>query len=227
MVAQVYHDERPLLRVIEPRANCPEYERIAEYEARLLATFGRATRDDVAAGVSWYPDAADYCRDIAAGTRYSFEQVAACLVVLSAQTAWQSNKHKLRLIVERHAAGTLPDRHIPGIFASGGQIRQCGAILGGAYGTTVEDLRPRICGRGYYKTMVFFLNVCGQYDRACMDTHMARACLGTRPGDGTPAPHGRQYQAMEQACLNVAARVGMPAALVQAAVWIVQRGGAE
>lgn len=226
MVAEVYH-KPTVLRVIEPRNGCAEYERIAEYESRLLSWYERASKDDLAAGMSWYEDAQEFCRDLAAGTRYSVAQVAACLAVLSAQTAWRANKSNLRAVVQWHAAGEMPLGYVPGYFISGAQLRKCAAILDGKHGATVETLRGHICGRGYYKTQNFFLNLVGQYDRVCMDTWMARACLGTGRRDGTQAPHGRRYQAMEQAAIYAAHRAGIPAAVFQAVVWTAIRGGAE
>ena len=215
-----------VLRVMEPRGR-DEATLIAEYENRLLAVYNAATKDDLAAGLRWYDEAQEFCRDIAAGTKYTTAQVAACLAVLSAQTAWQANKNNLRAVVQWHASATPPTQAMPGYFISGRQIRKCMRILYGDYGTTVDDLRGHISGKGYFKTARFFLNLNGEYGYACCDTWMARACKGTTRGSGTCAPHHREYQVMEQATICAAHRAGVPAAIFQAVVWTAVRGSAE
>lgn len=176
-----------------------------------------------AAGMAWYAEAHRWAADLAEATGYSLVQVCGVAAALSPQNRWARNQRD---------AETLCRANDPAEAADGGtlttypkQIAKALDIL-----TAWKDLSTehfaQMLGRRAFKTKAFFYSILagGETDSVCIDRHMIDAAdSGRGIGEGqilwTNGAKGC-YDALADAVRALAESVGLPAAQVQAIIWV-------
>ena len=99
---------------------------------------------------------------------------------------------------------------------------QAEAIIAGEHPSQVLNQSGSKSARGVGKTTSFWRNLCGDLDPVTIDVWAARAAEGRDWRASQPT--GRRYQRIERAYRTAARRRGVAPAVMQATVWIVERG---
>lgn len=187
----------------------------------IIATYRRATPEQIAAGYAWYREAQEFAATLAIGTDYSYRQVAGVIAALSPQSVWSRNKEDARSAVYVH--DVVGD--VNGIsLHTAAQMGKVGRILDGETPETVL--------RGP-KESAFYRNIMGDYSLATVDRWAFLAATGVPLSDVNPVTGktlggvGRgAYKRIHAAYVEAAHIIGIPVAILQAIVWIVVRGSA-
>lgn len=184
---------------------------------RLARAVRQATPGQVAQGMSWYDDAQEVCRTIAAITGpgvapISARQVAYVFAALSPRTQVRTNIAWTAALV--HAARTGQD--CPRVHTKTMRA-QAWRIANGEPGDQVL--------RGP-KVRAFAANLSGDMAPVTVDVWMVRAILGdAAPAGG--AIGAKMYRECADVVTRVARAVKLPPAIVQAIIWVVTKDAAR
>lgn len=179
---------------------------------RIMAVWDRATAADIEAGAQWYPKAGAFVDALAAkvnATRVeplSREHVAAVVAHLSPRTSWKRNLEG--------AEALLMTGRAPGCI--GANVDRALAAL--------ADPEPLKTFNGP-KTAAFVHNILGDEERVTVDVWAVRIALGDRADAEQILSRVGVYAALEYAYQLAARRAGVAPSTMQAATWVVARGG--
>ncbi len=171
-----------------------------------LSVWRRASKQDLADGVSWYVTANELAHDIALGTNITPQQVMGVISTMSPRMPWGRNKVVARKLVKRF----LDNDNYKGI-GLGANCFIAYVILSG--NSTPEDMLIN-------KREAFYQNINGRLDRATIDSWMCKVLFGA---DTTFVSPGRYYEACENAIIEAAAIAGLNPRDFQAACWVCIR----
>lgn len=184
--------------------------------SNITAIYDAAEDAHVEEGLSWYDEALDVARNLAAGTSYSVEQVAGVMAVISSALRWELNRTYPRAILDYHCMRTpveawrAPDGK--GMAVTHRRRQACLSILEGA--DPRQFLGP--------KTGAFFANILGDVNAVTVDRWAIRVAVAN------PKAVGATYAALTKisdAYVEAAnERLVTPRGL-QAACWISYRDG--
>lgn len=174
---------------------------IDTYVANIVATWQRATADQLSNGRAWYNVARDLALVVGNG---DVRMGAGIIAALSPNTAWYLNVRQAHQVRNGETFGTLP-----------GNLANVARILSG------EDFAT-VLPKGK-KTWHFAYNIIGDSDHVTIDRWAIRIALGTPKKSVTPL----QYDVLADAYRKAAAEIGEPPSTVQAVTWCVQRGTGE
>jgi hypothetical protein len=159
------------------------------------------TEEHLALGSAWYPDAAEFARDLAHSTGFSFTACAAIIAATSPRTNWKSN---LQAAAECVYYGAKPAGMLGRSWYNACAIR--------------DGAKPEDVLRGP-KVFAFWRNIVGDKERVTIDVWALRAA-GYEKSHLTP----REYVEIERAFVAVAAEHNMAPRDFQAALWVAERG---
>ena len=187
----------------------------------IIATYRRATPEQIRAGHEWYRVAQEFCATLALGTDYSYRQVAGVIAALSPQSSWAQNQENARVAVYVH--GLAGDVNGISLHTSV-QMDKVGRILDGE--------TPESVLRGP-KESAFCRNIQGDYtlvtvDRWAFKTATGVALPDVNPGTGKALGGVGKgaYRRIHAAYVEAAHILGIAPAILQAIVWVVERGSA-
>ena len=171
----------------------------------VLRTFDAAEPLAVHNGTVWYPSALAECRNLAEGTRYSTEQVAAAVAHLSPRMPWSRN---IACAASVMLTGTAP--------ALGANVEKANRAL-------VSDNPESTFASP--KTFNFYRNIIGDTNAVTVDVWAARIALGLPTGE-LEKVLGRKgmYEAVAHAYRLAAKRRNIAPSEMQAITWCAIRG---
>jgi len=186
----------------------------------IIATYRRATPAQIHAGYAWYHEAQEFARTLATGTDYPARVVAGLIAALSPQSSWAINKENARAALDVYdITGQLTIS-----LHTRPQMRKCADILEGVHPLEV------LAGP---KERAFYSNIMGDYSLATVDRWAFKTAVGVALPDVNPVTGkslggiGRgAYKRIHAAFEEAASILGIPVAILQAIVWIVERGSA-
>jgi hypothetical protein len=178
-----------------------------DYLNNLRQAHDRVLPHHVAGGESWYHDAGEFGRQQARKYGVDERTGVGILAALSAGTEWSSNKTKYVKVLQAHAAGR-PFPYGPGLDAH----VKAKAILEGADPARQFASSPKI-GQ-------FFAGLMGDLDKLTIDRWALRTATRGKLDKVSSGPVRSQ---IEQAWRQVAKEYNMPAAVSQAALWLLEK----
>src|SRR5690349_19014081 len=198
--------------------NLPSHDVMVD---NIIRTYRRATIEQIHAGYAWYREAQDFCRTLATATDYPVRAIAGVIAALSPQSSWAQNKENARVAVDVHyMVGSCDSISLH----TKAQMCKVGRILDGE--------TPESVLRGP-KESAFSRNIQGDYSLATVDRWAFKTATGVALPDINPVtgkPLGGigkgAYKRIHAAYVEAAAILGIPVAILQAIVWIVERGSA-
>ncbi len=173
---------------------------------RIIATWSRATTQDVEAGARWYADAEAMVDGWAAQVGLGREYVAAVFAHLSPRTTWSRNVRGATLLLTTGQA--------PGCL--GANVRRARQALASS------DPLGTLTGP---KTARFARNLLGDRNVVTVDVWAARVAFGGRPDAAAILYRRGMYAAVEHAYRLAAAQAGVAPTTMQATTWVIARGG--
>lgn len=188
--------------------------------SNVLDVLGRATAEDMAAGLEWYPTALETAEDLAGTFGLALDVAAGVLAVLSAGTEWSENVRAAYAACETWAVtgDVSAVRDLAATIASpaaGNNARRAALIL-----STGDAADARRSARTQ-KVHHFFRSITGDVDAPCIDRHATRAALGDVLGAEDRPSTDAAYHAIADAYRKAAAEAGMTPRDVQAVTWVV------
>lgn len=173
-------------------------------QARILATWNRATPSQIEAGARWYDESGALASTLAGRHGLTVEQSASVISALSPRTTWARNVAGAVALLERGPSAA----------------RALGCI-----GVNVERAR-RAKVDGYAaltgpKISAFARNIAGDRETVTVDVW---ACRVASLDENLLGRVGA-YDAVAAAYVAVARKVGVDPATLQATTWIVARNG--
>jgi len=170
---------------------------------RIIAAWHAASPHH-AEGRAWYPNAWQWCADLASEQGYDTWQVAGALAALSPMRGWEDNLRLAELAVRAHKAG----QHWTDVTLSfAANNWKAWAILDGDNPLDVL---------GGDKVRAFYRAIMGDDSAVCVDRWAYRIARPDRP---YTTPTARQYARLADAYRLAAEALGQPPATVQAATW--------
>lgn len=198
--------------------NLPDHATMAR---NIIATYRRATPEQVSQGWSWYHEAQSFARTLAAGTSHPMRSIAGVIAALSPQSSWAMNKENATAAVD--------------VYGIAGQITISlhTKVQMGKVRAILEDGELPLAVLKGPKESAFCRNIMGDYsvctaDRWAFKTATGRALPDVNPLTGKALGGiGRgAYKRLHAAFEEAASILGIPVAILQAIVWIVERGSA-
>lgn len=196
--------------------NLPQHTTMVQ---RIKDRYADATIADIHAGYAWYREAQDFARALAAATKYPQRAIAGIIAALSPQSAWYRNKLDATTAVEYHyASGDIVGLSLH----TKSQMGKVGRILDGE--------TPEGVLRGP-KESAFYRNIMGDYSLVTVDRWAFKSATGVQLPDSI---NGKvlggigkgAYKRIHAAYVQAAQELNVPPAVLQAIVWIVERGSA-
>lgn len=176
---------------------------------RIVATYAKATADDIVNGAAWYGDGESIIASLSDQTGLSREHVAAVVSHLSPRTTWSRNVYGATMLV---TTGTAPT-------CIGSNVDRARKALASA--TPLDTF-----GKGAPKTRRFARNLLGDRSVVTVDVWAARVAFGDRVANPEQAlSRAGVYDAVEHAYILAGRRLGVDPVAVQATTWIVARNG--
>lgn len=178
----------------------------SEPTRHILETYFQASREEIAAGKTWYDSARAFAFTLATSHGdHTVKTAAGVIAALSPVTAWERNKElALRAVVDGQASGTL-----------GNSIRAADRILGGE--APLDVLRSD-------KVRNFYLSIMGDPTAVCIDRHAWEVYEGKRYRDSErPTVTPKRYREAAEAYREAAHALALPASALQAITWLVWR----
>jgi hypothetical protein len=179
----------------------PDLATRERYFRNLNDVIARATEDQVARGMAWYPNAHDVARQIGDG---DIDAAAGCLAALSAQKTWPVN-----IALAADALAGEPNGH------TAQTLDKVRAILDGA---DPADVLPMSL-----KTGNFYRCIADPSDphAVVIDRHAHDAIVGERWGNRPRGLKGKRYAMLADVVRDVAKFRGILPSQVQAIAWLV------
>ena len=171
---------------------------------RILATFDRATSNDVENGARWYDDAGALAATLAQYTNGDVERAAAVISAYSPRTPWARNV----------AAATA---HL----STGPTAARRAGAMGANVDRAIDAERDGIAALNGPKTNAFARNIAGDREAVTVDVWACRVA----DLDETALGRKGAYDAVAHAYRLAARRRGVDPATMQATTWIVARNG--
>lgn len=187
----------------------PSDSTLTRRAARIYDSSNSVVRED---GRNWYSVGHQFCVELSAETngRYSIEQVAAIVAVLSPRNSWKTNIRDARLLIMAALEGTDYPTNIVALNANRAKAIR---ILSG------EDPFTVVKGP---KVTAFWRNLFRDPYHVTVDVWILRA-FGITDRE---APTARQYRALSKAITRAAELRGETPSTMQAIIWIAVRGSA-
>lgn len=183
---------------------------------RLKYMFDSASKEDLAAGLTWYETA----HAIAAGKaiKYGFDVSTVCAVIsaLSPAVSWERNLIDADTLLKAVARGETDPTRIP-VSTYGPQAEKAVRIA--------WSNQPDHIGNGL-KTVSFYLNILGIQDRSVctIDRHMLGAAVGSRSTQHQDiALTHKRYFSISNGIKRLARNRGLMPKQCQAVVWLAYR----
>jgi hypothetical protein len=176
----------------------------------ILAAYADANTDERKAGFDWYPQAYEFCQNLANEFPISVEQVAAVTAALSPQKDWISNQVWADEII-RSFFGSM-------IFRSrglGNSFRRAMIALNG-------DLSDIERESGTLKVNRFYHSILGDAGYATIDRHAIRVAYGDFVSS-PPSISDGTYREIERAYIEASRELRKGTRHIQAVTWIVCR----
>jgi hypothetical protein len=171
----------------------------------IMATYSRATEDDILAGKAWYAEAQALAVELAESGDMTLPQAAVMIAQLSPRLHWVRNAEAARsLVATGEASGVLR--------ASVDRARK--AMVASDPWSTFGKAP---------KTRSFAANILGDETAVTVDVWAMRVAGITE----TELARVGVYEAIAHAYRLAARRVGITPAAMQAITWVVQRGHAD
>lgn len=192
--------------------------------------FQAAEKGIRAAGMAWYREAYQWAAELAEVTGYSLVQVCGVTAALSPQNRWARNQQDAEAMLRADDPAETADGVGHHLTTYPRQIAKALEIAETWFGADADRIAS-LLGRRAFKTKAFFWSILagGQTDRVCIDRHMIEAAdSGRGIGEGCIAwTCGAKgcYDALADAVRLLAKAVGLPAAQVQAVIWIHWKAG--
>lgn len=181
---------------------------------RLLRKYDAADTDTLLAGINWYPRATAICQHLADGSGFSLEQVTAIMAVLSPRLHWSDNVRDTELVID---VATDPEASYPVFRALGANVEKAWLICNGASPESVVS-GPKV--------EQFWRNLQGDQDALTLDEHAVSAA-GMSFSGNSGYLRVKDRATLQKAYARAARKRDVSTAVMQATVWIVQRGAAN
>lgn len=170
--------------------------------AKIMATYMRATPDQIIAGMRWYEKANTIARSIAERNNLGMSEACAIIAHLSPRTAWSLNVARAWELAETGTTSGL-SRSV-----ANAQAARSGSVT---------------FGKTAHKTRAFAANIMGDLNEVTVDVWAARVA-GVSDADLSDA---KTYGYVATAYMVAARMAGIAPAQMQAVTWVVCRGSAE
>lgn len=179
--------------------------------ARVLRQYDRTDSIVRGDGRDWYAIGHQFCVDLAAETdgRYSIEQIAGIVAVLSPRNSWNSNMRDARKLVIAALAGDEWPTNLVALNAN--RIKAIRILC---------DEDPFVVVSGP-KVTAFWRNLCGDPSHITIDVWIMRAL-----GFDIEVPTPRMRRAIDKAVRRSAELRNETPSAMQAIIWIAARGSA-
>jgi hypothetical protein len=180
------------------------------YIESILATYDKASEQDIADGTEWYPAMFRLMREHSKRSGYTVAQCAAVYAATSINTPWKRNLVLAAQAIAEHGlhAGTL-----------GMVCRKVNAILSGADIDSSLTADP-----SNMKLVNFRRNLSGDYQSVTVDRWAHRVATD---GARSDVPSGKRYHEIVEAFKQAAIARNVNPATMQAVTWCVARGTGE
>ena len=185
----------------------------------ILATFARATPEELDAGATWYARARAQCELLSSLSFVPLPQVCGVVAALSPSNRWERNlldaATALRVAGYDHSRGYAT---YAGQVAKAQKLAQVTPLPMGA-----EEILD-ILGKGL-KTRAFFHNILfpSTSQHVTVDGHAANIARGKRLPLAQTRVTPREYAALSAAYIEAAAQAGALPTTMQATTWVVWR----
>lgn len=181
----------------------------AQMVTNLTTVLDRATDNDLAEGMVWYPAAIDECNRIAAVADCSPTMVAGVIAALSPRTFWSVN-----VAAAEHMLTTNGEHYESTMWTNHGRALD---VMRGAdpLATWSERTAPKI--RSFYR------NLCGDLSAVTVDVWASLAALTAQNDPALVIRRVGGYEAVSGAYSALAGARGLDAATLQAQIWCVIR----
>lgn len=179
-------------------------------KSKVLATFGRASRDQLSNGMAWYRNANNICQEIAEIYSQPVRSVVGVMAALSPSCSWEKN-------IENTI--TLLRGKRDGIVTYPANIRKAEKIARG------RDPADVLGGRKVVSFFELILNPDNGHD-VCIDRHAVKVVTRYRWLDEQESQRFLRSQ-YDRACdvfRTAAKKEGVLPHQMQAVTWLVQRG---
>lgn len=173
-----------------------------DYAVNIMATYKRATGDEIADGIGWYARARDLALELCPDDVW---KGAGILATLSPMKEWPENVRLARLAVATgKATGNVPSATIP-----------CQKILDGmSWDDAMNGQKTR--------SFCIAIATAGRGEVATIDAHAHDAATGLTPKwSERPAINKGLFNSMDAAYREVAEYLGLAVNDLQAIVWVV------
>jgi hypothetical protein len=179
---------------------------------RILRIYNRASEAEREEGLAWYAVAHSTAIRLASRYSVSHEQAAGVIAAVSPMNPWDRNVSMAELILSENYNGRAVER---GYLQWG--LNKARMIL--HRGCSPWEALTSQKVRAFFECILYN----GITDTVCVDRHALSIVMG---GMCPPAEQGitpKQYGAISAAYVEAAARIGLPAAQVQAITWVAWR----
>ena len=178
--------------------------------ARILRTWDRANPSDIEAGARWYDEAGQLASDLADGTNWTRQDVAAVIAHLSPRTSWTRNVAGATAMVRSGDGDAARE-----VGCIGDNVDRAQSVLDG------WDNPLDTFGVKAHKTRRFYANILGDREAVTVDVWALKVAGVTEQQLNRVGV----YDALEHAYQLAARRRGVDPATMQATTWIVARNG--
>lgn len=181
----------------------------------ILALYDAASGEEVQQGLTWYDEARDFAKTLAAGTGYSVAQCAGVIAALSPQAPWATNKAWARRMVDFHA-DTVGQwgAEMPAVSTTTNRVKAYKILAG--EGAPLEILRG-------VKVTAFYRNIMGDADVVTVDLWAWYAATGNKLAQNEAVAKSANAP-VQAAYIDAATARGITASAMQAVVWVAARG---
>lgn len=171
----------------------------------ILETYFSATREEIAAGKSWYDDARNFAAILADSTRRPTRVAAGVIAALSPLTSWNRNKElATRALSNGEASGAL-----------GNSVRNANRILAGE---DPDDVLKSDKVRNFYHSIM------GDRGAVTIDRHSWEVYEGKRYADkDRPKVTPKRYREAAEAYREAAHVLALEPSELQAITWLTWR----
>lgn len=179
--------------------------------ANLKRLYRRATPEDIAGGIAWYPEARRIVAEWSTHYGYDASTVACVIAAISPQVSWERN-----LIIADDILAGRP----PSIGAIRQNVAKAQRLRDGA---PISEVTARMAAVFPYgpKVTCFAANLAGDDNVVTVDTHAAQAAIG----DPTlyPPLKWNRYAQIATAFVDASGATPHPPAAFQAILWLAWR----